>query len=101
MSASSIRTAQNPARQSMSVRELFSQYGDRIGPHVPDTNADQTANPLRAILGDIGQDSSSAPREGGDGDADWRTLLLDQPQVLDGDGLLFELLSSRARTMSF
>ena len=90
-----IRTAQAPASTTSSLRQLLTDFGERLTPHTPDVGPSD-GNPLRAILGEVGQGGSS---EGGDG-ADWRKLMLGEPEVLDGDGLLFEQLS-RDRTMSF
>lgn len=87
-----IRTAQAPARQTMSVRELFGAYGDRTAPHTPDVISDQAANPLRELL-----DGAPGKGEGEGGDA-WRTLLMKQPdEQMDANDLL-RLLGSLGRT---
>ena len=87
----SIRTAQAPAAQNLSLREILTRYSDRTAPHTPDVGPSE-ANPLRAILDDKGEGGGAPGGGEGGGDA-WRQLLMGAPEALADDGLLFELLS--------
>lgn len=77
-----IRTAQAPARQHASLRQIREDYPDRSAP--------QDGNPLREILAGGGDE---IPADDG-----WRTLMMKQPdEHMDANGLLM-LLSKLGRT---
>lgn len=81
-----IRTAQAPARQHASLRQIREDYPDRIAP--------QEGNPLREIL--AGGDDEIPADDG------WRVLMRKEPEAAMGGGGfgggLRELLGKLGRT---